>query len=295
MTFNHLVVGSSLPALCYAFLNNVPVVCTRLSPPWRLDHFDPQLDLSCFYFKNEVKTIATNTGTKKIGVEKFRLWEHLYFYLNLAGLFPAGDKINSLRVDEETLKAHTSNARMIKIDFDNLIIFDEDELYGLDLVPTFEPHEKLEVRDWFHVRSGMKHKFDCINDDSDFVSRICFYSSDRVDGEHNYKDAVSVSYLTDEMVKSFEFSDINARFKTLQVMKKHGIRGARNGRDQKNPTRFKFYAVKIENHKRVIVRPRNHFISYDKFLFNYKSIYDIMKTDNNGSYVRKIAEQLSRS
>ena len=78
-------------------------------------------------------------------------------------------------------------------------------------------------------------------------------------------------------------------------MKKHGIRGARNGRDQKNPTRFKFYAVKIENHKRVIVRPRNHFISYDKFLFNYKSIYDIMKTDNNGSYVRKIAEQLSRS
>ena len=67
---------------------------------------------------------------KKVGVEKFRLWEHLYFYLNLAGLFPASDKVSSLRVEGEVLKAHTSSARMVKISFNNLIIFDENELYG---------------------------------------------------------------------------------------------------------------------------------------------------------------------
>ena len=260
-----------------------------------MEHFQPHFDLSCFYFNNEIREITTNTGEKKVGVEKFRLWEHLYFYLNLAGLFPASDKVSSLRVEGEVLKAHTSSARMVKISFNNLIIFDENELYGIDFIPQSHPENKLEVRDWFHVRSGMKHKFDRIDSDSDFIKQILFYSSDRVDGEHNYKDAVSVSHLCREKIKSHDFSDINARFKTLQVMKGHSIRGARNGRDQKNPTRFKFYAVKIENQKREIIVPRTQFTSYDKFLFNYKSIYDIMKSGNTDSYVRRIAGQLSRS
>jgi hypothetical protein len=35
-------------------------------------------------------------------------------------------------------------------------------------------------------------------------------------------------------------------------MRKAGIRGARNGRDTKNPERYKYYAVKIETNKREV-------------------------------------------
>jgi hypothetical protein len=293
--FDHLVIGSSLEALCYSFLNNLPFVCTRLQVPWRFDFFEPQTDLSCFYFNNLPASLYTNGGPKIVGIQKFRLWEHLYFCLNLAGLAPTGDKIQSLRIENSILKAHTANARMAKISFNNLSIFDEHELYGIDFVPDSELDNNLEVRDWFHVRSGMKHDYDCINDDSNFVNEILFYQSDRIDGAHNFKDAISTSYLTKENVETYDYSDINARFKTLQMMKNLGIRGARNGRDQKKPDRYKFYAVKIENYKREIVSPRQRFKSHNKFQFNYDPICDIIKTEHKDSYVRKITEQLSRS
>ena len=292
---NEIVIGSSLEALCYSFLNNIPFVCTRLQPPWRFDFFEADEDISLFHCINTPKTIQTNKGELSIGIQKFRLWEQLYFYLNMAGLCATADKIQSLRVEREVLKAHTSHARMAKIHFNKLIIFDDTQLYGIDFTPIPMSHTTVEVRDWFKVRSGMKHNYDRIYDESNFVKEILFYSSDRIDGEHNYKDAVSISFLTPEMLKNFDYSDINARFKTLHKMKEHGIRGARNGRDQNNPERYKFYAVKIENQQREIILPQKQFNSYDKFLFNYKSIYDIMNTDLKDYYVRRIEEQLNRS
>ena len=42
-------------------------------------------------------------------------------------------------------------------------------------------------------------------------------------------------------------------FKVLKIMKEAGIRGARNGRDMKDKTKYKYYALKIENDRREII------------------------------------------
>ena len=60
------------------------------------------------------------------------------------------------------------------------------------------------------------------------------------------------------------------------MMKKAGIRGARNGRDMRDKEKYKYYAVKIENTKREIASLRNYYNPTENIIFNYDSVYDII-------------------
>ena len=164
---------------------------------------------------------------------------------------------------------------MVKVKYSELFVFDDYNLYGLS-VPT-TGHDKYVVYDWFVVKSGMKHEYDLIYDKADFVNELIFYPSERIDGEHNLKDVVGVSYLSKEQLDDFEYSDINARFKTLYMMKQAGIKGARNGRDMKDKTKYKYYSVKLETVSRDIVGPKNLYESCDNISFIYSSLHDIIK------------------
>ena len=276
-----LVIGSTIEALTYSYLNNLPFVCSRLNAPHRFDYFDPEIDLSVFGVKND------------LSYPQFALWEKLFFYLSVAGMCPLAGKAHSLRIENNILKATTPKARMAKIHFNELIVFDDKSVLGLG-VPQIE-NKKYKVYDWFDVRSGMKHEHDRLEDNEDFVNHIIFYPSDRVEGTHNFRDAVAVSYLTKQQLDDFEYSDINARFKTLYMMKQAGIRGARNGRDVLDKTKFKYYSVKIENVKREIIEPKNIYESFDNIIFNYDSFSDIInKNPLKESYVSRITRRVCR-
>ncbi len=287
---DELVIGSSLEALAYCCLNNVPLVCSHLSPPHHFESFEIQDDLSVFCVENISRTINTNFGEIKEGINKLWLWERLFFYLSVAGLCPLTDKATSLRITGNTLKAPTANARLAKFNFNTLTVFDDNNVFGLG-ESTIE-EEKIKVYDWFKVRSGMKHNYDRLEDTTDFVNHILFYSSDRIAGEHNFKDAIAVSFLTKEQLDDFEYSDINARFKTLYMMKEAGIRGARNGRDMNNKDKYKYYAIKIENTSREIIAPQNIYKSHNNISFNYDSVDDIInKNPLKESYVSKLIKR----
>ena len=257
--------------------------------PHRFDHFSPEQDLSFFGLENTSHTLVSPTSNKVIGSYKDILWEKLYFYLTLAGLNPVGDKASSIKVGDKELKVFTQKARMAKINFEELIVFCDDKVSGLP-TPTQLPEKKYKVYDWFDVRSGMKHEHDYIEDDTELVSEILFYPTDRVDGNQAYKDAVSISYLTAKQLNSFDYSDINARFKTLKMMKAAGIRGARNGRDMLNKSRYKYYAVRIENSLREVeCLGKSVYESTDIIKFNTDSFDDIINnTQLVGSYVSRI-------
>ena len=108
--------------------------------------------------------------------------------------------------------------------------------------------------DWFSVRSGCVHGFDFLQGEDNFVKKIYFYPSDRIAGNHNKKDLVAISHLTDEEMGSHEFSIVPAMYKALNWMKSVGIKGQSNGRDPDNPSRKKYYAIKIEHSRRQVLR-----------------------------------------
>ena len=169
------------------------------------------------------------------------------------------------------------------------MVFCDAKLSGL-AAPSKLPESKYKVYDWFDVRSGMKHEYDWIEDSSHFVKEILFYPTDRVDGNQVFKDAVSISYLTQAQLNSFDYSDINARFKTLKMMKSAGIRGARNGRDMLDKSRYKYYAVKIENSTREIeCLYKAVYEPTDTIKFNTHSFDDIISSNQRvPSYVSRI-------
>jgi hypothetical protein len=289
-SFDKIVVGSSLEALTYAYLNNLPLIHTRLQSPHFLDRFNPDQDLSKFGIDNKIKIIKSNDEDRSVGIKKIFLWEKLYFNLSLSGQIPLESKCVSLRIDNGTLKASTSKARLAKIKFNELVVFDDNSFIGLGSYNMKD--KKYKVYDWFQVRSGMKHEYDVICGDDEFVNKIYFYQSDRIDGNHPFKDAISYSYLTEEQLQDFEYSDINARFKTIYMMKQAGIKGTRNGRDSVNKDRYKYYAIKIENSKRQIIETQNVYENKDNITFIYDSFCDIIEKNKlTDSYVSRILKR----
>lgn len=289
-SFDKIVVGSSLEALTYAYLNNLPLIHTRLQSPHFLDRFNSEQDLSEFGIDNKIKILKSNDEDYSVGIKKIFLWEKLYFNLSLSGQIPLESKCVSLRIDNGTLKAATSKARLAKIKFNELIVFDDNSFIGLGSYNIKE--KKYKVYDWFQVRSGMKHEYDVICGDDEFVNKIYFYQSDRIDGNHPFKDAISYSYLTEEQLQDFEYSDINARFKTIYMMKQAGIKGTRNGRDSANKDRYKYYAIKIENSKRQIIETQNVYENKDNITFIYDSFCDIIEKNKlTDSYVSRILKR----
>lgn len=286
-SFDKVVIGSSLEALTYSYLNNLPIVHTRTLKPHFLDRFNADQDLSSFNIQNTQTVLKCNKENIIVGINKIFLWEKLYFILSLSGKIPLESKCVSLRLEGDILKAATSKARLAKIKFNELIVFDDNSFTGLGSYDLRQ--KKYEVYDWFSVRSGMKHEYDILCGDDEFVNKIYFHQSDRVDGNHPFKDAISYSILTKDQLEDFEYSDINARFKTVYMMKQSGIKGTRNGRDSLNKEKYKYYAIKIENLKRQIIEPRNVYDNKDNITFIYDSFCDIIdKNKQTTSYASRI-------
>ena len=266
-----IVIGSSLASLVYCSLNDCGLLYTRLSHPSIIEQ--------------PVTFLGKNYDARE-------LWDKLFYVLSLNGNILFSDKIESLRIERHIVNVYTKRARKYEVAVDKFFIFDDHNVSGLPL-PKEEKNKKYEVRDWLHVKSGMKHEHSLLTTDSEFVSRAIFYPTRRIDGNHDLKDVVAISYLTKDEMNTEEYSDINARFKTAYVMKSAGIRGTRNGRDTRDKTKYKYYAIKIENEMREIVYKMNKYESDDLLEFKYDSVSDIIKQSKEVSDVGKLFHKLA--
>jgi len=248
--YDKIVVGSSLRAMLYAYYNGLPMVFTKISQPTLIDYFEPEISLTGIGMENEIERIVSTSGESSRGIQKLEAWKRLSLLLSLSGLMPLSDKAESIRVEENSLRIVLGMARMAVFEFNKLILFDDGNL--TNIYPKEEKNPKFRVLDWVDVRSGMSHPFDIIHTEDDFVEEIVFYKSLRVMGTKRLKDLVSVSYIDKDNLDNFEYSDTYARFKTLELMKEAGIKGTRNGRDTKNPEKYKYYAIKLENDRREV-------------------------------------------
>jgi len=239
---------------------------------------------------------VTPEGAKKFGNPKSELWKRLCYSLSLSGLMPLSNSPCSMRIEEDLLKVYISNTRMIKLKFSQLHVFDGDNVEGLIDCSS----EKLyQVVDWINVRSGMVHKYDRIKTDSSFVNCVHFYPSERVEGNHDKKDLVSISYLTEEQLNDINYSDTYVRFKTRDIMKGLGIRGKRNGKNPNYPhsskAPYKYSALTLENDKREI--RKSTFGSYEKLenvSFKNLTEEELCGGDMTESHAQKINEKITK-
>jgi len=262
--YDKIVIGGGLNALLFSYYNNIPCIFVRPEAPFRFDMFHDKVDLS---------SLGADSACSKL-----ELWQRLIFILSLSGLLPMSSKADSISIKENKMKVITENSRLGRFEFRNIIIFDDHKIKGL---PPIRKQEigKCRVVDWFDVRTGMEHDHDILQTKDSFIKEVIFYPSERFGNqktERIRKDLVAISYLDENQLNNFDYSDTMAKFKIIQMMKDAGIKGARNGRDLKNPNLYRYYSPKIESVERQI----------------YKNIKNLYKKDKRFSFLCQTPEQV---
>ena len=290
LAYKELVIGHTVAAQLYAFLNNAPIVMAINERPELFEYLDPDVDTSIFSLPRQTNTLNTPSGSVIFGNSKQQAWDHLMFINSMAGLVPLADKVSSLRlVDDRTLKVVTSGRAVVEIHFDKLVVFNHANLKGLPEPVSKE--EKFLVVDWVNV-SSTKHSLDMIETSEDFVNKLVFYPSKRIMGNHtDKKDLALISNLTKEQLYDYQYSDTYARFKALDIMGDLGIRGPRNGKSTSNPDEYTHYRLKLEVTARDVLDRRVHYYEdQSTIFFNYQTEKDIIRDGQTSekTYVRKL-------
>lgn len=268
-----VVIGITFEAILYSLLHNCFLI-PNMKIEEAISYFDFLSPATCEALGVDE---SFSLPDKEFGYFKLEVARRLIFNLSLRGLIYPTAKVHSLRVEDNRINVRTKDSKLSKIDFKELLIFDERNLEGLT-APTSTSPKLFKVLDWMDVRSGLSHEHDYYKSDDDFINEIFFYPSDRIDGFNpERKDVCAISYLTFDQLNQFEFSDTYARFKIQKIMKSLGIRGARNGRSVENPKIYKHYALKVEASDREMFKcERDIYEDYDNVKFMHLTVDEII-------------------
>ena len=291
--FDELVIGTGLNAVLYSFLEQKPLIINSTEKPLFFDFLPENYDLSKLGLHPDEYTLKGRKKNIKVGASKLDIWERLVFSLSLSGLLPLHSPAAQLRIEDKHIVVSTQDFKVHRLSYKKLRVFSDINVSGLP--DPINCVERYQVVDWMDVRSGMLHPYDYLNNGGFFVKELYFYPSERIDGNTNKKDLVAISELEKKYLDDFDFSSTMAKFKVIKTMKKADIKGARNGRDTKNPEKYKYYAVKVEPTKREI--RKMHFPKYkdkENLIFDRRTEEEIYEfSDLSFGYCNKINRMIA--
>ena len=244
-----IVVGSSLKALLYAFINDYPVYFAEQRKPFRFDYLPPVGNFNNLRIGNNVTTLSTFGGNIEVGSSKQVLWERVLFLLSLDSKAPLSNLCNTIRCGSDSISCFNEYSKIAEIAFDTCYYFGDGCAHGFVNQKTLAEREYI-CYDWVAFNRGGKHDIDYIKTDDKFVKEVWFYPSDRIDGNSPVKDACTVSILTESQLMNFDYSETMARFKLIHEMESRGMKGLFNGYTKKGtPRYYKFRTTSIARTK----------------------------------------------
>lgn len=248
--WDKVVIGGGLNAIICAHKTSSYIICNTLV---RIFPYD------------------TCSVGRPLGRLKLDLYEELAYELALDGKHPFVDRVSSIRVnlEESALKVVTKRSRSFKIKFNQLHVFDDENVHGLP--SRLADITQYRVLDWFNVRSGAKHNHERLKSEGDFVKNIFFHSSDRMNGNHNKKDLVCESLMTREQLYNVDYSDTIVRLKAANMMKEAGIKGTSNGKN-------KHLSIKLELREREVIPIKNYKrVEYNNLIIDDRTDEELYK------------------
>ncbi len=148
-------------------------------------------------------------------------WSEKIYHLHEMALVPFVDKPNNLRIipEEKILKIFTDR-NVYTVRYNKLHLYDDENIEGVSL-----DREVLHYRvvDWFDCQGLYNLGFDEIITSDKFVNIIKLFKTRRIDGNQKYLDLLCESFLTEDQLKNFDYSDTMARLKIESLLKQHNI------------------------------------------------------------------------
>jgi len=147
------------------------------------------------------------------------LWAEKSYQLYNRGLCVFSDKAQSLRVEpeEKIIKVFTGSATFL-VRYSNLHLFDADNVSG---IPIDRQLLYYRVLDWFDCKGLYGLPEEQITTTDNFVNKVVFFKTPRIDGDQKYLDLLCESFLTEEQLKNFDYSDTMARLKAVGILKEY--------------------------------------------------------------------------
>ena len=149
------------------------------------------------------------------------IWAEKSYELYNLGLTPFVDKVSNIRViPEEKLIKIITHKGAFTVQYEELQLFDTENVSGVSLKREIVHYR---VVDWFDCKGLYDLAFNEIATEDQFVNKIKLFKTLRIDGDQKYQDLLCESFLTEDQLKNFDYSDTMARFKVADLLKKHGI------------------------------------------------------------------------
>ena len=168
--------------------------------------------------------------------------------LSLEGLNMFSDKVKAVRSNDDGLKVVTENSRVYKVRYNNLFLFDDKNIEGVQFTyqPKRPPHRVL---DWYHLQSASVSDIEKITSKDGTIREIYFTTSEK---HWRSRRLVAVSHLTEDEIDDSSNLEIYKRYEILDMLKKAGIKGRKNGTNPETDEHYRL-SVKIEFEGREIV------------------------------------------
>lgn len=178
LTYDNLVIGSSLEAVLFAFYNKLKIIYTRNLQPSDVEQID-------------------DFG---LGTNKKNIWDKHVFQLAMAGYIPFENKIKNIRyVDANTVKLVSVGDLYYIIKFSNLYVFDDYEF--LDIPTSYKSTSKdyrLIDNFTYNVKKISRENFQRNNK---FINQIMFHEKEKKLSVVSYTKKDKIDELPEHLVK----------------------------------------------------------------------------------------------
>jgi hypothetical protein len=236
--YDQVVFGSSIHALLYAYVNQIPLFYSSFQAPKETDYLP-----TSFSFVPPV-TLTRNEEPYIVGGSSLEFWQKMSIILSIDGLMPLSNNVVSARIDEDTVKFTTKNSKVIKIKFNHMFLFDEN-IEGLPRIKR--TIKEGIVYDYAKFDNVNQYRQFLIETDEDFVNQIW------IDG-----NKLTIISKTKDIAE--DIPDYMIRFRVLDLATHWGYKGKQNGiyhyKKELKIQRFKKLNLKMNN--REIVKTKMH-------------------------------------
>jgi uncharacterized protein (DUF736 family) len=236
--YDQVVFGSSIHALLYAYVNQIPLFYSSFQMPKEIDYLP-----TSFSFM-PTTTLTRNEEPYIVGGNLLEFWQKMSIILSLDGLMPLSNNVVSARIDDDVLKFTTKNSKVIKVKFNHMFLFDEN-IEGLPQIQ--QTIKEGIVYDYAKFDNLNQYRQFLIETDEDFVNQVW------IDG-----NKITIVSKTKDIAE--DIPDYMIRFRVLDLATAWGYKGKQNGiyhyRKELKIPRFKKLNLKMNT--RDIIKTKMH-------------------------------------
>ena len=217
LSFDTIIIGSSVEAMVTAFKYELPIFCDANNKPLAHHHIPAELDLSNIRCQNKPQPFTFLGGRViKRGMQQIELWNIMSYRLGLMGLMPFGGNYKNNFTDKipnhETLCKFSiqSSGKIANISAKKVILFDYPKYINGKRV--YYVNDYINIHNIYNLKANIFISRDCDFEDTLCYETVFYKQSGKL---HN---CCAKSIIEEKHIDAWDHSATTVRLKTQNTI-----------------------------------------------------------------------------